>query len=197
MLFNFLAFITWFAIFSVFLLSFLFYKNRSEWRSAGILEGFLIALFLEMFGIPLSIYLLSGLLGVSDISGLNNLRVDLLGREPIQLIFIVPIILLEIAGFVLIYLGWHRIYKSQNSLITDGIYNYLRHPQYLGLILITLGLLIWWPTVVTLIMWPVLCLMYFMLAKREEKHMLAVFGEEYSTYMKRVNMFIPLIRKRN
>jgi protein-S-isoprenylcysteine O-methyltransferase Ste14 len=197
MLFNFLAFITWFAIFSVFLLSFLFYKNRSEWRSAGILEGFLIALFLEMFGIPLSIYLLSGLLGVSDISGLNNLRVDLLGREPIQLIFIVPIILLEIAGFVLIYLGWHRIYKSQNSLITDGIYNYLRHPQYLGLIMITLGLLIWWPTVVTLVMWPILCLMYIILARREEKHMLTQFGREYSIYMGRVNMFIPLIRKRN
>jgi protein-S-isoprenylcysteine O-methyltransferase Ste14 len=193
-MFNWLAFIIWTVLFSVFLLGFLFYKQKPEWKSAGMAQGFLIALFAEMFGIPLTIFILSNIFGMSDIAGTNNLRVLLLGVNPLQLIFVISAFILIVMGFLIIGIGWHRIYNAKNELITDGIYGYVRHPQYLGFFVVTLGLVVWWPTILILIMWPILCIMYYFLARREEKVMLKEFGSQYIEYKQRVGMFIPAFK---
>ena len=191
-----MAFIIWTMLFLFFMLGFLFHKKRPEWKSSGMVVGFIIALFAEMFGLPLTIYILSSFLGMSDIYGAENLRILLIGRNPVELIFVVLAFLLILVGFALMAVGWHGIYNSKDKLVTKGIYCRLRHPQYLGLMMITLGLLVWWPTVLTLVMWPILCAMYCLLAKREEKEMTEKFGAEYSEYRKRVNMFMPFKKPR-
>ncbi len=191
-MFNWIAFIIWTVLFLFFLLGFLYHKKRPEWKSSGVVIGFIIALFAEMFGLPLSIYIISSLIGVSDIPGSDNLRFVLIGTTPIQLFFVLVAILLLSIGFLLMGIGWYKIYNAKDSLVTNNIYAYVRHPQYLGLLMITLGLLVWWPTIVILIMWPILCIMYYFLAKREEKEMINKFGSEYLQYKQKVNMFIPI-----
>lgn len=190
-MFNWIAFIIWTILFLFFLLGFLFYKKRVEWKSAGIVVGFIIALFAEMFGLPLSIYILSSFFGMSGLSGTDNLRIALIGKNPGQIFFVAVAFMLILVGFILMAVGWYKIYNAKDKLVINGLYSRLRHPQYLGLILITLGLLIWWPTILTMIMWPILCVMYYLLARREEKKMINKFGDEYSEYKQRVNMFIP------
>ena len=73
-------------------------------------------------------------------------------------------------------------------------YAYVRHPQYSGLFLIMIGMLIQWPTIITALMFPVLIFVYYRLSKREEAEMSKAFGDEYKKYMKRVPMFIPRTR---
>ncbi|MHA2305823.1 MAG: methyltransferase family protein [Candidatus Hodarchaeales archaeon] len=195
-MFNWMAFIIWTALFLFFLLGFLYHKKKPEWKSAGMVVGFIIALFAEMFGLPLSIYIISSFFGVSDISGFENLRIVFIGKNPSQLFFVLVAFILIFVGFILMSIGWYRIYNAKDTLITDGIYSHLRHPQYLGLLMITFGLLIWWPTILTLLMWPILCSMYYLLAKKEEKEMINKFGKEYIEYRQRVNMFLPSIKSK-
>ncbi|MFA4935196.1 MAG: isoprenylcysteine carboxylmethyltransferase family protein [Candidatus Methanoperedens sp.] len=100
-------------------------------------------------------------------------------------------------GLFLMSKGWSMIHASSGELVTGGIYRYVRHPQYLGLIVLTVGLLIQWPTIITLLMWPVLVTMYYRLAKREEKEAMEAFGERYEEYRRQVPMFLPFMRRRN
>jgi protein-S-isoprenylcysteine O-methyltransferase Ste14 len=76
-------------------------------------------------------------------------------------------------------------------MVTSGLYRLVRHPQYFGIFLITVGFLIQWPTIITAAMWPVLAVMYYRLARREEREMVTKFGERYSEYKQMVPMFIP------
>ncbi len=90
------------------------------------------------------------------------------------------------------YKGWMKIYKAkEDKLVTDGIYSYLRHPQYSGLFLVTLGFIIQWPSLTMLVMWPVLTFAYYKLAKREEKDLAARFQHEFLKYKKEVPAFFP------
>jgi protein-S-isoprenylcysteine O-methyltransferase Ste14 len=175
-------------------------KGLKEWRSAGLVQAFIIALYAEMYGFPLTIYLLTSFLGL-DIPWLHmkgHLWSTLLGLGDagavVEMIIGLAFVLL---GLTLIFSGWYRIYKAQkkDELVTGGPYRYMRHPQYTGIFLALFGQLIHWPTAPTLVLFPVIVWVYYRLSRREEKAMLAKFGEEYRAYMRRVPMFFPRIEQ--
>jgi protein-S-isoprenylcysteine O-methyltransferase Ste14 len=147
-----------------------------------------------MYGLPLTIYVLSSLLGIdlpfTHLEG--HLWASLLGLGPTAAMLICQFgSLLMLGGGYLVIRGWRLIYRGGERLVTGDLYRYIRHPQYLGLILITVGMLIQWPTLLTIAMWPVLMIAYFRLARREEREMEARYGETYRQYRARTPMLIP------
>jgi protein-S-isoprenylcysteine O-methyltransferase Ste14 len=98
------------------------------------------------------------------------------------------------AGLLLTWAGWRKIHQARRDLVTDGVYAWVRHPQYAGLFLITVGMLVQWPTIITIATWPVLLAVYYRLARREERDAEARFGEAYRVYRARVPMFVPRLR---
>jgi protein-S-isoprenylcysteine O-methyltransferase Ste14 len=189
------------AFFVIFVLSFLTPLRRREWRSFGMYSAFIVALFTEMYGFPLTIYILTSVLG-SRYPALNpfshasgHLWVTLLGGGAAMLtaIHIVSNALM-FGGLLIIHRGWRRVHRAQGALVTDGLYAWVRHPQYSGLFLITIGLLIQWPTIITALTWPILLVMYIRLARREEADMEAQFGDAYRAYAARVPRFVPRFR---
>jgi len=186
--------------FLFFILSFLAPVKRREWRSLGVTTAFIIALFTEMYGFPLTIYILTALLGAkypslnpfSHESG--HLWVTLFGGGPAMLMYIHLVSNgLMIAGFLIMGAGWKQVHGAGGELVTTGLYSRVRHPQYSGLLLVTIGLLVQWPTIITAVMWPVLAFAYYRLAKKEEAEMEKEFGEAYRKYREKVPMFIPRI----
>ena len=175
---------------------FLVPKSRKEWRNAGLLQAFIIALYVEMYGFPLTIYLLTGFLGL-DIPWIHfkgHLWSTLLGLgETGAMIEMFIGLGMVVIGVTLIVRGWHLVYHAQKKgdLVTEGVYRYVRHPQYTGIFLALFGQLVHWPTLPTLLLFPVIVWLYHRLAKKEEKQMLERFGEEYAAYMRRTPMFFP------
>lgn len=189
-----------------FALSFIKPKRATEWRSMGLFIGFIVALFTEMYGLPLTIYFLSQWLGtsypvLSPYSHNNgHLWLVLLGLSnsavAMTLLHLVSNGLI-ILGFYLLYAGWSLIYKSEGKyLVKTGIYSHIRHPQYVGLFVITVGFLIQWPTVITLILWPFLIFAYYRLAKHEEAEVAKQFPNEFPAYKAAVPAFVPRISVR-
>jgi protein-S-isoprenylcysteine O-methyltransferase Ste14 len=182
----------------IFALGFLAPRGKWEWRSMGVFTGFLVALFSEMYGFPLTIYILASILGsrypvLNPFSHANGhlLLVFLGGGEiAFTLIHLVSNSLMVI-GIVIMGMGWKKIHAAGGNLVTDGIYRRVRHPQYNGLFLISIGLMIQWPTLVTLLLWPVMAGVYYRLAMKEEKKMIEQFGEEYLEYKRSVPAFFP------
>lgn len=187
-------------LFLFFILSFLTPARKREWRSMGVTTAFIVALFSEMYGFPLTIYIITALLGArypamnpfAHSSG--HLWVTFLGGGS-SMLTAVHIVSngLMLAGFMVMASGWRRVHGAKGGLVTDGIYGYMRHPQYSGLFLVTIGLLIQWPTIVTALMWPVLVMAYYRLAKKEEDEMEREFKDAYRVYMEKVPMFVPRI----
>ena len=186
------------AFFVLFVISFLTPFRRREWRSFGVYSAFIVALFTEMYGFPLTIYILTTILG-SRYPALNpfthasgHLWVVLFGGGAAMMTAIHLVSnLLMFGGLVIIAHGWSRIHGAQSALVTGGLYARIRHPQYSSLFLITIGLLIQWPTIITALTWPILIGMYVRLARREEAEMERLFGDAYRAYAARVPMFIP------
>ncbi|MBZ4646620.1 MAG: isoprenylcysteine carboxyl methyltransferase [Clostridia bacterium] len=99
--------------------------------------------------------------------------------------------ILIFAGLLIIAIGWKGIHSGHGELVTDGIYRFVRHPQYSGFALTIIGFLVQWPTIITLIMAPILLIMYARLSKKEERVMIDTFGQRYLEYKARVPAFIP------
>ena len=187
-------------IFLFFILTFLTPVKKREWRDMGVTAAFIVALFTEMYGFPLTIYVLTAVLG-SKYPALNpfahesgHLWVAFFGGGALMLALIHVISNgLMIAGFFIMGSGWRRIHSAKGGLVTGGVYAYMRHPQYSGLFLVTLGLLIQWPTVITVIMWPALIVAYYKLARKEEGEIKREFPDAYKKYKESVPMFVPRI----
>lgn len=188
-------------VFIIFALSFAKPQSSRDWRSFGAFSAFLVALFTEMYGFPLTIYLLSGWL-TTNYPGVDWLAHD--SGHLLEMLFgwrgnphFGPFHLLSsvfiVAGFWILSSAWKVLYAAQRerTLATKGPYARIRHPQYVGFVLIMVGFLFQWPTLVTLTLFPVLVFMYVRLAKREERDALAEFGEAYRLYMRDVPAFVP------
>jgi len=192
-------------VFIIFAFSFAKPQNKRDWRSFGAFSAFMIALFTEMYGYPLTIYLLSGWLS-TRFPGIDWLSHDaghlleiMFGWEanPHFGPFHIASIVLIGAGFWLLASAWQGLYTAQraHSLATTGPYAHIRHPQYMGFILIMFGFLLQWPTLLTLVMFPILVFMYIRLAKREEREARTEFGNAYTSYETMTPAFFPkLIR---
>jgi protein-S-isoprenylcysteine O-methyltransferase Ste14 len=185
-------------LFAFFILSFLTPLKKREWRSMGATLAFFVALFTEMYGFPLTIYILTGILGnkypalnpFSHASG--HLWLAFFGGGP-AMMTVIHIISngLVFIGFMIMWKGWKLIHGAKGELVTGGPYAYVRHPQYSGLFLVMIGMLIQWPTIITAFMFPVLVYVYYRLSKREEGDIIELFGDEYKRYAERTPMFIP------
>ena len=188
-------------VFILFAYSFAKPKTSHDWRSFGAFSAFLVALFAEMYGFPLTIYFLSGWLqsrypGIDWFShDAGHLLEMTLGWQanPHFGLFHVGSYILIASGFWIIGTAWRVLYAAQQRhvLATTGPYAYVRHPQYVGFVLVLLGFLVQWPTLLTLAMFPPLVLMYLRLARQEERDAIAAFGDTYRDYMERVPAFIP------
>jgi protein-S-isoprenylcysteine O-methyltransferase Ste14 len=193
------------AVFILFASSFYRLRTARDWRTFGAFAAFVIALFAEMYGFPLTLYLLAGWLGsrYPDLSPISHeaghLWKVLLGwrGDPHLNPFHLASYLLLGGGFLVLAAAWPVLLDAQRAgrLATSGPYAKIRHPQYAGFMLIMLGFLLQWPTVLTLLMFPVLVAMYARLARQEEREAMAAFGAAYTRYAAAVPAFVPRLRR--
>lgn len=188
------------AVLIIFALSFAALRVRFDWRSLGVLSAFIVALFVEMYGFPLTIYVLSSwLLGrypgvdIFAYSAGQIWRTVLGTTYPVYVLGYIAVV----GGFILVLVSWRTLYNAQRNrqVARAGSYSYVRHPQYVGFILIMLGVLLTWPALSTVIMFPILVTIYVRLARREERQTLAEFGDEYRRYMANTPAFLPGINR--
>ena len=189
------------AIFILFAYSFTQFKTGRDWRTFGTFSAFVVAYFTEMYGFPLTIYLLSGWLtrhypGVNlyghDSGHLLHTLFGLKGDPHFDVFHLLSFVFI-LGGLWMIASAWGTLYRAQKNhqLATTGLYAKMRHPQYDGFILIMVGFLVQWPTILTLIMFPILVIMYVKLAHQEEQETFKEFAQEYQQYAKTTPAFIP------
>ena len=193
------------AIFIIFAFSFTHPRTGRDWRSFGAFSAFIVALFTEMYGFPLTIYLLSGWLGrrypfldpfSHDAGHLWHTLSGMKGNPHLDPFHILSNVLI-FGGFIVLAAAWEKLYRAQREhKLATGPYAYVRHPQYVAFIVIMLGFLLQWPTLLTLVMFPILVWMYVRLARSEEKDALKEFGEQYARYAQITPAFIPRLRGR-
>lgn len=189
------------ALFILFAFSFSKPQTKRDWRSFGAFSAFVLALFTEMYGFPLTIYLLSGWLGSRypaldpfshEAGHLWSTLLGLKGNPHLNPLHIASNLLI-FGGFVLVAKAWHVLHAAQvkHELAITGPYAVVRHPQYVGFVAVLLGFLLQWPTLLTLLMFPVLATMYVRLAHAEEREALHQFPVRYADYVAHVPAFIP------
>lgn len=195
----------WLAGIMIVIASWLFYryvapKGWREWSRAGLVQAFIIALYAEMYGFPLTIYVLTTYLGIKipwlHVSG--HLWATLLGfGEGGAVVEMVLGYAFVFLGIFLLIEGWRELYQARRArrLATDRLYGVIRHPQYLGILLALFGQLVHWPTIPTLVLFPIIMWAYVRLARREEGTMIARFGDKYLDYQRRVPMFVPRLHE--
>ena len=174
-------------------------RSWRDWMGAGLVQAFIIALYAEMYGFPLTIYLLTGFLGIDlPLTGFSgHLWATMLGYGATGAMLEMMLGgLFIVVGLALLIRGWVQVYRTslEGKLATEGVYSVVRHPQYTGIMLAVFGQVIHWPTVITLLLFPLIAWAYIRLAKREELALTERFGEEYQTYRQRVPMLFPRLR---
>lgn len=192
------------AIFIIFAFSFTKPQTSRDWRSLGAFSAFVVALFTEMYGFPLTIYLFSGWLQ-SKFPGTDifshesgHLWNTLFGWninphfDPLHIVSNLVIF----GGFILLASAWRVLHAAQqkHELAVEGIYARMRHPQYVAFVMIMFGFLLQWPTLPTVIMFPILVYIYVRLARREEQIAIDEFGDRYRDYMTVTPAFFPTWR---
>ena len=184
------------ALYGAALLFLPFYRKMDK-KPNGTYLAFVVAFAIEMHGIPFSMYVISWIFGRSLPEGVlwGHTLIASFGHLGMYIGAA-----LGVSGLILILMGWRRIYKAywskdqgQGALVTGGIYRYIRHPQYAGLLLMSLGMILDWATLPMLILLPVMAVMYTRLASREEADMIKEFGDDYRAYMAKTKRFIPCV----
>ncbi len=193
------------AVFVLFALSFAKPASTRDWRAFGAWSAFVVALFAEMYGFPLTIYLFSGWLQTRfpeadllshDAGHLPELLFGWRANPHFGPFHVLSTILIA-AGFYLLYRSWLVLHAAQRDsrLATEGPYAHVRHPQYVGFVLILTGFLLQWPTLLTMAMYPILVVMYVRLARHEEREIEGRFGDVYRTWAAATPAFIPQLRR--
>lgn len=194
------------AIFIMFAFSFTKPQSLRDWRSFGAYSAFIVALFAEMYGFPLTIYLMSGWLQTRfpqldffshDAGHLWSTLFGWQGDPHFSPTHILSNALIAV-GFIVIATAWPVLHAAQQKgqLATTGPYAWIRHPQYVGFIAILTGFFLQWPTLLTLLMYPPLVVMYVVLARREEREARAAFGADYDRYAAAVPAWVPRVGHR-
>ena len=188
------------AVIMIIVISWVFYryfapKGWHEWAGAGLVQAFIIALYAEMYGFPLTVYLAIRLFGLDRGLVSYSLWSTLLNFSEAGM-FVTMILGYSVAfiGIGLFIKGWKEVYKArkQNRLVKTGLYRFVRHPQYTGLFIALFGEgVIHWPTIFSIGLLPIIVIAYYFLARKEEREMLHQFGDAYRIYQKQVPMFIP------
>jgi len=176
--------------------------RKVEWKSAGVAQAWVMALYAEMYGVPLTAYFVMTWVGRTQSEAENHFNghlwpiifsiPDMYLRQT-QVWFTLVGQLLILAGGLLAIFGWREIHRAvaSNSIAQTGLYRFIRHPQYTGFYLFLIGSVINWPTFLTLLTFPALCVVYRRLAIAEEQEALEMFGDEYQQYMQRTGRFLP------
>jgi len=177
--------------------------GRGKWKQRGMVSGFIVALFMEMWGFPLSLFVITSLTGNGPLPyQFDNLMyyftqtrssgdVAFLNPPPAWLAEYVLARGLTLLSLLPIINGWYYLKKnSNNSLVTSGPYAYSRNPQYIGFILFVVGMTLYWPTLITIPMACVLCFAYYRLAVSEEKNLAEAFETQYREYSHKVPRFM-------
>lgn len=189
------------ALFIMFAFSFAKPQSKRDWRSFGAFSAFIVALFAEMYGFPLTIYFLAPWLQ-TRFPGMNLYTHDMghiwysvlgfKGNPHFNPVHIASQVII-VSGFWIVASAWNILYQAQRAgkVATEGPYRIVRHPQYIGFILVMFGFLLQWPTIITLVMFPILVFMYVRLARREEAEVRGTQSAAYENYAKRVPAFFP------
>lgn len=189
------------AVISIVVVSWFFYryivpKGWREWTRAGIVQAFVISFYAEMYGFPVTIYLVARIFKL-DITGNfwdGNLWIYLTGTEMAMIVSMIIGYAISFSGVTLLIAGWREVYlaNKQERLATGGPYVLVRHPQYTGIFLVLFGEgVVHWPTIFSLAAFPIIVIAYALLAQKEERQMIEKFGDDYREYQWRVPMFLP------